>query len=80
MRDNPDLIFEVDGHTDNTGTAAHNLELSAQRAEAVKKQLMAMGIQGDRLTTKGFGDTQPLADNMASDGKANNRRVEFVKK
>ena len=80
MTDNPELKFEVDGHTDNTGTGAHNLELSDRRAEAVKKQLVAMGIQGDRLTSKGFGDTQPLGDNNSPEGKANNRRVEFIKK
>jgi outer membrane protein OmpA-like peptidoglycan-associated protein len=79
MQDNPDLKFEVDGHTDNTGTAAHNLVLSQQRAAAVMAQLVAMGIDASRLTSKGFGDTKPIADNSTFDGKANNRRVEFVK-
>jgi outer membrane protein OmpA-like peptidoglycan-associated protein len=79
MQDNPDLKFEVDGHTDNTGTAAHNLVLSQQRAAAVMAQLVTMGIDASRLTSKGFGDTKPIADNSTLDGKANNRRVEFVK-
>jgi outer membrane protein OmpA-like peptidoglycan-associated protein len=79
MKDNPDLKFEVDGHTDNTGQAAHNLTLSQQRAEAVKAQLIKMGIAGSRLTTKGFGDTKPISDNDSPEGKANNRRVEFVR-
>ncbi len=79
MKSNPDLKFEVDGHTDNTGTPAHNLVLSQQRADAVKAQLITMGIDASRLTSKGFGDTKPIADNTTLDGKANNRRVEFVK-
>ncbi len=79
MKSNPGLKFEVDGHTDNTGTDAHNMTLSQQRADAVKAQLITMGIDASRLTSKGFGDTKPIADNSTFDGKANNRRVEFVK-
>jgi OOP family OmpA-OmpF porin len=79
MRDNPDIKFEIDGHTDNTGTAAHNVFLSQARGAAVKEQLVSMGVDGSRLTTMGFGDTRPLADNSTLEGKANNRRVEFVK-
>ena len=79
MTDNPDLKFEIDGHTDNTGGAAHNITLSQQRADAVKAQLISMGISASRLTTKGFGDTKPMSNNVTPEGKANNRRVEFVK-
>jgi OOP family OmpA-OmpF porin len=79
LQNNPDIKFEVDGHTDNTGNAPHNLTLSQQRADSVKTQLISMGVDASRLTSKGFGDTKPIADNSTPEGKANNRRVEFVK-
>jgi OOP family OmpA-OmpF porin len=79
LKDNPDLKFEIDGHTDNSGAAPHNLTLSQQRADAVRTQLVTMGVDASRLSTKGFGDTKPIADNTSPEGMANNRRVEFVK-
>ncbi|MFZ1798426.1 MAG: OmpA family protein [Chitinophagaceae bacterium] len=79
LKENPDLKFEIDGHTDNTGTPDHNLALSQQRADAVKTQLINMGINASRLGTKGFGDAKPIGDNSTQEGKANNRRVEFVR-
>jgi outer membrane protein OmpA-like peptidoglycan-associated protein len=79
LKKNSSLKFEIDGHTDNTGTSAHNLDLSQQRADAVKTQLVSMGIDASRLTTKGLGDTKPIDTNDTPEGKANNRRVEFLK-
>jgi outer membrane protein OmpA-like peptidoglycan-associated protein len=79
LKDNPDVKFEIDGHTDNTGTPQHNKDLSQQRADAVKTQLISLGVDASRLTSKGFGDTKPISDNNTFEGKANNRRVEFVK-
>ena len=80
LKENPDLKFEVGGHTDSDGDDALNLKLSQQRAEAVRTQLIAMGVANTRLTAKGYGKTKPIADNKTFEGKANNRRVEFVKK
>jgi outer membrane protein OmpA-like peptidoglycan-associated protein len=79
MKDNPDIKFDVEGFTDNSGDPAHNLTLSQNRADAVKAQLISMGISSSRLTCKGFGETKPITDNNSPEGKANNRRVEFVK-
>lgn len=79
MKAHPELKFEIDGHTDSDGQDQANLELSQQRAAAVKDQLVKMGISEDRLTTKGFGETKPIDTNDTQEGKANNRRVEFIK-
>lgn len=78
MKKNPDLKVEIDGHTDNTGTAAYNMALSEKRAEAVKNHLVTRGIDPKRLTTKGFGFTKPAASNDTKPGRAKNRRVEFT--
>lgn len=79
LKDDPSLKFEIDGHTDNSGDSQHNLQLSQDRADSVKVQLVSLGIDTARLTTKGFGDSKPMADNSSPEGKANNRRVEFVR-
>jgi outer membrane protein OmpA-like peptidoglycan-associated protein len=75
----PDLNFSVEGHTDNVGDDASNLVLSADRAQTVLNTLVSMGISRDRLTSQGLGETQPMDDNNNPEGRANNRRVEFVK-
>lgn len=79
LRDNSTLRFEVGGHTDSSGTPARNLELSQQRAESVKAALITAGIEANRLTTKGYGDTVPLSSNATAEDKANNRRVELTR-
>ncbi len=80
MNDNPDLKFEVQGHTDNTGNAASNQTLSEQRANAIVAKMVEMGIASNRLTAVGKGQSVPIADNSSDEGRAKNRRVEFVKK
>lgn len=69
--------LRIEGHTDNSGTAAANETLSGQRALAVKAALVAKGISKDRLIAVGFGQTKPIADNTTEEGKAKNRRTEF---
>jgi len=79
MQDNPDLKFSVEGHTDNTGGAASNQTLSEARSKAVMDKMVEMGISKDRLKAAGKGQTSPIADNSTDEGRAKNRRVEFVK-
>jgi outer membrane protein OmpA-like peptidoglycan-associated protein len=75
----PDLNFSVEGHTDSDGDVAANQKLSEARAKTVMDKLIAMGISPDRLKYKGFGESKPIDTNATPEGKANNRRVEFVK-
>lgn len=77
MNDNPAYLLEINGHTDNTGKADANLNLSQRRADAVKAYLEGKGIAAARLTAKGYGDTLPVADNKTAEGRSKNRRVEF---
>lgn len=79
MNENPDLKFSVEGHTDNTGNAASNQTLSEQRSQAIVAKLTELGIAADRLTSSGKGQNNPIADNSTDEGRAKNRRVEFVK-
>lgn len=79
LKEDPALKLSINGHTDNTGDAAHNQKLSEGRASAVMAAIVAKGIDAARLSAKGFGQEQPLADNKTEEGKAKNRRVELVK-
>lgn len=79
MTDNPELKFSVEGHTDSTGNAASNQTLSEARSKAIVDKLVGLGISPDRLTASGKGQTTPIADNGTDEGRAKNRRVEFVK-
>ena len=76
LKENPTAKFTVFGHTDNVGGAEFNLKLSLERADVVKNYLVTNGVAADRLTSNGFGDTQPVDSNKTSNGRANNRRVE----
>lgn len=80
MTENPSLKFSVEGHTDNTGNAASNQTLSENRSKAIVDKLVEMGIAADRLSSSGKGQNSPIADNSTDEGRAKNRRVEFVKK
>ncbi len=81
MRENASVSrVTIEGHTDSDGKASWNLSLSDKRAKAVRKYLISQGIDGRRLVAKGYGQTRPIADNRASDGKELNRRVEFIVK
>ncbi len=76
MNDNPTIKIQVGGHTDNVGKPADNLTLSNNRAKAVVNYLVSKGIAATRLSAKGFGESQPVADNKTEEGKAQNRRTE----
>jgi outer membrane protein OmpA-like peptidoglycan-associated protein/tetratricopeptide (TPR) repeat protein len=78
MVENPTLTVQVNGHTDNVGKPADNLQLSAERAKAVADYLISKGVDRKRLTSKGFGETKPVADNKTEAGRALNRRTEFI--
>lgn len=71
----PNVHMTIGGYTDNTGDAAHNLQLSQDRADSVVAQLVTMGIAPDRLTAKGYGDQHPVGDNSTDEGRALNRRI-----
>lgn len=70
--------IEVAGHTDSRGSDEYNMVLSMERAEAVRNYLISKGIAADRLTSKGYGESQPIADNNTDEGRFKNRRVELI--
>ena len=77
INDNPSFKIHVEGHTDNVGTLKHNMKLSTERAESVMEYMIEHGVDASRLTSDGYGPTQPIASNSTKKGKAQNRRVEF---
>lgn len=77
MNKHPEATAEVYGHTDSVGDDRHNMDLSQRRAESVRTFLMNFGVDGSRITAKGFGETQPKASNATPEGRLMNRRVEM---
>lgn len=76
MTENPRIMIEISGYTDNTGDSAHNKTLSMERAEAVKNAMIERGIEGYRMVATGYGESRPLVPNISEQNKAINRRVE----
>ncbi len=74
-----EIKVEIEGHTDASGSDAHNLELSQRRAESVRDYLVSQGIDAARLVAKGYGESAPVGDNETAEGRARNRRVELKK-
>jgi len=74
---NPDMKIVVEGHTDNVGQDAYNMDLSNRRAKSVKQSLVKKGINSERISFEGYGSTRPLADNTTEQNRAQNRRIEF---
>ena len=76
LKQYPDSLIDVYGHTDSTGSDAYNLDLSQRRADAVARYLISRGVSSARIQTKGMGEGYPVADNATAEGRALNRRVE----
>jgi OOP family OmpA-OmpF porin len=78
LRQNPGIEIRLDGHTDSTGSAAYNQALSERRAKAVEKYLESQGIDPDRISSRGFGASEPAYPNDTNEGRARNRRTEIT--
>lgn len=77
LKNNPEIMVEIGGHTDSVGSAAVNKTISLKRAESVKKYLVGKGVPAKQMTTKGFGEAHPISTNKTAEGRALNRRIEF---
>jgi outer membrane protein OmpA-like peptidoglycan-associated protein len=78
LQSEPTKKIRIEGHTDSTGEAATNLEISAARANAVFKALVSLGVNAERVTTQGMGEDFPIASNDTEEGRAQNRRVDVI--
>jgi outer membrane protein OmpA-like peptidoglycan-associated protein len=78
MKRKDDDRIELGGHTDNVGSAVSNQKLSLDRANTVRDYLISKGIDGARVTAKGYGHTKPISDNKTAEGRAENRRTEVT--
>lgn len=76
MKEMPEYKAQIVGHTDSKGSDAYNQKLSERRANAVKNELVKDGVDASRLSSKGMGESQPVADNKTAEGRAENRRIE----
>jgi outer membrane protein OmpA-like peptidoglycan-associated protein len=77
MKENKDKKVALSGHTDNVGSDAYNLKLSERRVAAVRDYVVKQGVEGNRISGQGFGESKPIADNKTTEGRAKNRRVEI---
>ncbi len=77
LKENAEKKVDLEGHTDSVGTEQYNQGLSERRTAAVKDYLTTRGIDSGRVSSKGFGETKPIADNKTAEGRAKNRRVEI---
>ena len=78
MQTHPEMRIRIVGHTDDVGSEKDNMVLSLGRAEAVKRALTERGVEDDRIETEGKGESEPIAPNDSEEGRAENRRVEFI--
>jgi len=79
MKQYPEVVVEIRGHSDSVGNYAKNMRLSQLRAESVRQYLISKGIESDRIRAAGFGSSSPIADNRTAAGRAQNRRIEVVR-
>jgi outer membrane protein OmpA-like peptidoglycan-associated protein len=77
MKSNPSIIVQINGHTDDVGSVQSNILLSQQRADAVVKRLIQLGVPVKSLIAKGYGESRPVSANNSEAGRQNNRRIEF---
>jgi OOP family OmpA-OmpF porin len=77
LKRNPDLIIEIAGHTDSQGGDDYNQGLSERRAQAVLDYFVSHGVNPGNITVRGYGESEPVADNSTREGRAANRRVEL---
>ncbi|HTM07134.1 MAG TPA: OmpA family protein [Verrucomicrobiae bacterium] len=77
LKENSDKKVELEGHTDSVGTEQYNQGLPRRRAASVKDYLTKRGVDAGRISTRGFGETKPIADIKTAEGRAKNRRIEI---
>ena len=78
LAENKDIKLKIIGHTDSIGTEQYNLNLSLERANSIKKYLVGKEVPADNISVEGYGEEKPVATNLTKEGRAKNRRVEFI--